>query len=151
MNTDLMKDKNESVADQSSNKDGQQDNTAPKLDFSVDYNIPTLDEIALPGNESDTSKNFSSIPVPPHILKSTIDKHIKETLSPEVIEKICEDIQSALIPEVEKAISFALNNVLATVMDQASRMTKNKVHESIEKNLPALLKKTLENISQNDT
>jgi len=126
---------------------------APQQDFSVDYNIPTLDDIALPGNDVANNKNTANIPIPKHILKSDSDNKQaieKLALTPELIDKLNHELQIALIPEIEKAISFALNNALATVMDQASRTTKTRVRQKIEELLPALLEKHLARITDED-
>ncbi len=120
-----------------------------KLDFSVDYNIPTLDEIALPGNESASSKKTAQAPIPKHIL--TTDRPRKNngevTLSAEMIEQLSEELQLALIKEIEKAITHALNSALATVMDQTSKLTKSTVRNRVAELLPKLLKEHLKNIS----
>lgn len=120
-----------------------------KLDFSIDYNIPTLDEIAVPGNESSSNKKTSRVLIPEHILK--VDNPDKKnegvTLSPEMIDQLSEELQLALTEEIEKAIAYALNSALATVMDQTSKLTKTTVSNRVAELLPKLLKEQLKNIS----
>lgn len=124
-----------------------------KMDFSVDYNIPTLDEIALPGDESIRKNQNTQIPIPKHILDSNNIKEKNDdiTLSPEQINQLSRDLQKVLITEIEKSVTYALNSALATVMDQTSKITKNAVRKRIEELLPKLLKEHLENISQNNS
>jgi hypothetical protein len=123
--------------------------SAPQQDFSADQNIPTLDEIALPGNKVTHDKNTAGIPIPRHLLKPDSGKK-DLAVTPELIDKLNHELQIALIPEIEKAISFALNNALATVMDHASRTTKARVRERIEKLLPKLIEQHLARIADED-
>ncbi len=120
-----------------------------KLDFSIDYNIPTLDEIAVPGNESSSSNITSKVLIPEHILKTDNRRKKNEgvTLSPEMINQLSEELQLALTKEIEKAIEYALNSALATVMDQTSKLTKTTVSNRVAELLPKLLKEHLKNIS----
>jgi len=122
--------------------------TIEKLDFSVDYNIPTLDEIALPGDEQPATKiKKPTIPIPKHILasESNTEKNNDITLSPELIDKLGQDLVVALMPEIEKSIRYALNSTLASVMDQSARATKDIVRKRIEELLPKLIKEHLKN------
>ena len=134
----------------------QPEKPVKKLDFSVDYNIPTLEDIALPGDESTTmGTKLHKIPIPKHILKSESSKQENENngviFSPELIDQLSHDLQLALTAEIDKAITYALNNALATVMDQTAKITKMTVRKRVEELLPKLLKEHIENISQNDS
>ena len=140
-------------------------------DFSVDYDIPTLDDIALPGEivptlgtrvatpsgqpigataESSADINEpGAIPIPRHILNSKPTNN-DQSFSPEFIDKLAADLQEILIPEIEKSINFAFNNALASAMDQASKITKSTINKRIRDLIPELLKQHLQNIPKND-
>lgn len=125
-------------------------NPDPQQDFSADHNIPTLDDIALPGNDDTHNTSTAGIPISGgHISEPESGKQ-DLVVTPELIDKLNHDLQIVLIPEIEKAISFALNNALATVMDQTTRMTKTRVRERIEKLLPKLLEQHLARIANED-
>jgi len=127
--------------------------SAKRLDFAIDYNIPTLDEIAVPGGDADRSNKTSQIPIPKHILKPDISippprpKTDEVTLTADLIEQLSEELQLALNNEIEKAISYALSSALATVIDQATKATKTIVRTRVAELLPKLLKEHLKNIS----
>ena len=146
----------------------------PKMaqnDFSVDYDIPTLDEIALPGEivptlgtrvatpsgqplgtaESTVGINEpDAIPIPRHILNTKPATDNNQSFSPEFIDKLAADLQEILIPEIEKSINFAFNNALATAMDQASKITKSTINKRIRDLIPELLKQHLQNVSKDE-
>lgn len=134
---------------QSQNKQPEKQQPEKKLDFSVDYSIPTLDEIALPGEKPSMPGTGGAIPIPQHILNAELAEKSKSLkLSPELIDKLAAELQESLIPEIEKTLNFAFNNALATAMDQASKATRTIVSKRISDMLPELLKRHLEELSE---
>lgn len=112
-------------------------------EVAADLAIPTLDSVAHLDAEKDApSKEPDPEPVliggnPENFSKAVAP--LSGQLSAEDIQRITESLRTSLIPEIEKAVTFAMNHAFAYAMDQASHILKQKVHAKLNEALPKLV------------
>lgn len=114
---------------------------------SVESLIPTLDAIALPEVEPPfNNATFESVLIGSERHGLSMATPPPETqLSSSDIEMITDKLRSVLIPEIEKAVSYAMNHAFALAMDQASHVLRHKVHDKLEALLPKLVEEAIRN------
>lgn len=123
----------------------------PSPDTAYEQNIPTLDSIAMPNNNEPTfnSATFESVligaPPPRHGLLFNRAPPPETQLSNEDIHRITEKLRSVLLPEIDKAVSYAMNHAFAFAMDQAANILRQKVHTKLQELLPALVQDAIRN------
>lgn len=155
-------DNSSAAQDKPAEKEGQGDD---KLKFSVDYSIPTLEEIALPGDHSTPDAvNKPSIADNPILSKAygntslgkaqntptTQNKSKGLEITPELVDKLAAELHETLIPEIEKAVQFAFNKALAGTLDQASKIAQTVITKRTSAMLPGLLKCHLDELAKQD-
>lgn len=108
---------------------------------SADPQIPTLDAVAVPHNDPPFNHaTFESVLIGSERHGLSMASPPPETqLSAADIELIVDKLRRVLVPEIEKAASFAMNHAFALAMDQASHVMRHKIHDKLEALLPKLV------------
>lgn len=114
---------------------------------SVEPQIPTLNTIAVP--EESTPYNhatFESVLIGSARHGLSMGAPPPETqLTAADIAQISQKLREVLIPEIEKAVAYAMNHAFALAMDQASHVMRHKVHAKLDELLPKLVEHAIRN------
>lgn len=127
-------------------KDVRKNNRADDLDFFVDFNIPSLDDIVISENCSmDEDKLFINLP-PNNNDKSETKVDTTPKIDPiapteptQFVDQYVEEIKLALIPELEKIISTTLFNALAEAIDNTEKTLLKSIRSRIVERLPQII------------
>ncbi len=103
--------------------------------------IPTLDSVAVPERFVDTDRPLlAPVLIGPEFGGLSLGGLPPEAqLSNEDIRNITEKLRAALLPEIEKAVSFSMNHAFALAMDQATHVLRQKLHVKLNELLPKLV------------
>ncbi len=110
-----------------------------------EFSIPTLDAVAVPERFSDVDRPLlAPVLIGPEVGGLALSGLPPEAqLSNEDIRKISEKLRASLVPEIEKAVSFAMNHAFALAMDQATHVLRQKLQIKLNEMLPKLVEEAI--------
>jgi hypothetical protein len=148
----LLKKRADESPEETNTSSSSRESDAPKIinlpDPPPEFSIPTLDTIAMP-DEDDRDFDFGMFdPVligPEEQSMNLGGRTLEPQLGADDIRRITEALRATLLPEIEKAVSYAMNHAFALAMDQASHVLRQKVQSKVNELLPKLIEDAIKN------